>query len=76
MTNLDEFGPVVNWPDPQMRFYRNVSKIKWERKVHERLAGFEKYSQFPFEPEYAIRHFKTIDRQEVQNNYYDTLIHA
>jgi glycosyltransferase involved in cell wall biosynthesis len=65
--------PIVCWPDPQMRLYKNSSDIKWEGKVHERLTGFKHFSAFPYEPEWAIRHEKDITRQEAQNNYYDTL---
>lgn len=65
--------PIINWPDPQMRLYRNLPDIRWEGKVHERLTGFAHYSMFPVTPEYAIIHAKVIERQEAQNNYYDTL---
>lgn len=65
--------PIVNWPDFQMRLYKNDPKIYWKGKVHERLNGFEHFSHFPLEPEYAIRHYKDIKRQEQQNSYYETL---
>jgi hypothetical protein len=41
--------------------------------VHERIGGFENYTNFPMEEVYCIKHPKTIERQEKQNNYYDTL---
>jgi glycosyltransferase involved in cell wall biosynthesis len=65
--------PIICWPDMQMRLYRNSKNIQWVGKVHERLVGFENFSMMPSHPDYAIRHFKTIDRQEKQNDYYDTI---
>jgi glycosyltransferase involved in cell wall biosynthesis len=70
---LNEKG-WVNFPDFQMRIYKNDSNIKWKNKVHEVLEGFKNYSAFPIEDEeFVIYHPKTIDRQEKQNNYYNTL---
>lgn len=63
----------VNWPDYQWRIYRNSPEIKWINKVHERLEGFKSYTTLPMEEDYSLYHPKTIDRQERQNNYYDTL---
>jgi hypothetical protein len=63
----------VNWPDLQWRIFRNSSDVKWINKVHERLEGFKSYTVLPLEEDYALYHPKTIDRQERQNNYYDTL---
>lgn len=63
----------INWPDFQTRIYKNSDKIGWSGKVHERIVGFESYTNFPADEIYCIRHPKTIDRQERQNNYYDTL---
>jgi glycosyltransferase involved in cell wall biosynthesis len=63
----------VNWPDFQTRIYRNVSDIKWVNKVHERLDGHKQFAYLPMEEEWAMYHPKTIERQEKQNEYYDTL---
>jgi len=63
----------VNWPDYQWRIYRNTPSIKWKNKVHEVLEGFKTYTTLPMEEDYSLYHPKTIDRQEKQNNYYDTL---
>ncbi len=63
----------VNWPDYQWRIYRNTPEIKWVNKVHERLEGFKAYTNLPMEEDYSLYHPKTIERQERQNNYYDTL---
>ena len=63
----------VNWPDYQWRVYRNTPEIKWVNKVHERLEGFKTYTTLPMEEDYSLYHPKTIERQERQNNYYNTL---
>jgi hypothetical protein len=63
----------VNWPDFQWRIWRNVPEIKWVNKVHERLDGFKTYTMLPDVEYFALYHPKTIDKQEKQNNYYDTL---
>ena len=63
----------VNWPDMQWRLYKNSSDIKWINKVHEQLDGFKTISHLPPQEELALHHPKTIERQEKQNEYYDTL---
>ena len=63
----------VNWPDFQWRVYRNTPEIKWVNKVHERLEGFKTYTTLPMEEDYSLYHPKTIERQERQNNYYESL---
>jgi hypothetical protein len=63
----------VNWPDFQWRIWRNVPEIKWVNKVHERLDGFKTYTALPDVEYFALYHPKTIEKQEKQNSYYDTL---
>ena len=63
----------VNFPDYQWRIYRNDPNVKWVNKVHEVLIGFKAMSELPPEEEYCLIHEKTIERQEKQNNYYNTL---
>jgi glycosyltransferase involved in cell wall biosynthesis len=63
----------VNYPDFQWRIYKNTSNIKWMNKVHERLIGYKTISNLPQIEECSLYHPKTIERQEKQNNYYDTL---
>ena len=70
--NVNEKG-WVNWADWQMRIYKNAPHIRWKNKVHEVLEGFKIHGMLPVEEEWALYHPKTIDRQEKQNNYYDTL---
>ena len=70
--NVNEKG-WVNYPDYQMRIYRNTPDIKWVNKVHEVLEGYKTHGMLPLEEEYDLYHPKTIERQEKQNNYYNTL---
>ena len=63
----------INWPDNQWRIWKNKPEIKWINKVHERLDGFKVWSVLPEMEEFALYHPKTIERQERQNKYYDTL---
>lgn len=63
----------VNWPDYQWRIYRNHSDIKWINAVHEVLDGYKTVSHLPAQEEFALLHHKTIERQEKQNTYYDTI---
>jgi hypothetical protein len=70
--NVNENG-WVNWPDYQWRIYKNSNDIKWVNKVHEKLDGYTTISNLPNDGTMALFHPKTIERQEKQNNYYDTL---
>jgi len=63
----------VNWPDFQWRIWKNKPEIKWVNKVHERLDGFKTYTALPDAEYFALYHPKTIEKQEKQNNLYDTI---
>lgn len=63
----------INFPDQQTRIYKNNPDIKWQGNVHERITGFKTYALLPDIEEYCLYHPKTIERQEKQNNYYNTL---
>lgn len=69
---FDDFGRI-NWPDWQTRIYKNKESIRWQNKVHERLVGYETYAFLPEEKEWCLFHNKTIERQQIQNDYYNTL---
>lgn len=70
--NVNEKG-WVNWPDLQTRIYRRTSEIEWEGKVHERIKGYNTLTLLPLEEPFAIYHPKEIERQEKQNELYDTI---
>jgi glycosyltransferase involved in cell wall biosynthesis len=61
----------VNYPDYQMRICINKSEINWINKVHERLSGWKTIANLP--SGYDLVHPKTIERQEKQNQFYNTL---
>ena len=63
----------VNFPDYQTRLYRRTSEIEWVGKVHERIVGYNTLSVLPSEEQYCLYHHKQIERQERQNDYYDTI---
>jgi hypothetical protein len=70
--NVNELG-WVNFPDYQTRLYRRTSEIEWQGKVHERVVGYNTLSVLPAEENYCLYHHKQIERQEKQNDYYDTI---
>ncbi len=70
---LSKEGDRINFPDYQWRIYKNIPTIKWINKVHERLNGFKIYSTLPPLDEFCLLHPKTIERQEKQNEFYNTL---
>jgi glycosyltransferase involved in cell wall biosynthesis len=63
----------INFPDYQSRLYRKIQNITWVNKVHERIDGAKVFTHFPAEEDFCLYHPKTIERQEKQNNYYNTL---
>ena len=43
-------------------------------KVHERITGYDTFSNFPAPiKEWCLYHPKQIDRQEKQNEFYETI---
>lgn len=71
--NVNEKG-WVNYPDYQWRIYKKDPRIQWHGKVHEKIIGHSTFAHLPQEElDLALRHDKTIDKQEKQNKYYDTL---
>jgi hypothetical protein len=68
--NVTEDG-LINWPDLQSRLYKNIEYIRWENKVHEKIVGFKTVAVLP--TGFNLLHIKDIERQEKQNNYYNTL---
>lgn len=63
----------VNFPDYQWRIYKNSPYINWKNKVHEVIEGYKTMAQIPAYESLALYHPKTIERQEKQNNYYNSL---
>ena len=70
--NVNEKG-WVNFPDYQMRLYRNCDWIKWNGLLHSKIEGHKTYVFLPTEELFCILHPKQIDRQIAQNNLYDKI---
>lgn len=67
------YTPIINWPDAQGRIYKNKKEIVWINKVHELVIGFRKYANFPMDKKFAILHYKSIQKQQLQNNFYSNM---
>jgi len=67
---VDEKG-WVNYPDYQNRILKNKPEIHWVNKVHEKIIGAMITTEIP--PGLDLIHPKTIEKQENQNNYYNTI---
>jgi glycosyltransferase involved in cell wall biosynthesis len=64
----------VNFPDPQMRLFKLNQGIKWKNKVHEVLDGYKNITILPYDTEdFCLYHIKSIQKQEQQNNFYDSI---
>src|ERR1035437_205277 len=71
---ISQGRPLVNFPDVQGRIYRNIpDRIKWDRKLHEKIEGHIKFARLPEEEEYAIYHDKTIEKQTETNLRYNKI---
>jgi len=69
---VDEDGDV-NYPDWQPRIYKNIERLKWAKPVHERLFGATTMTKFPLDKSLAILHYKDIEKQEKQNEFYSKI---
>lgn len=69
--NMDPLGRI-NYPDFQGRVYK--SNLKWINKIHERIDCPKEKIAYLDDEDYAILHYKTINKQEEQNLFYKTLI--
>lgn len=70
--NVNENG-WINFPDWQMRLYRNCDWVKWDGLLHSKIEGYKTYVLLPTEEVYCILHPKQLNRQIEQNNLYDKI---
>lgn len=70
--NVNEKG-WVNFPDWQMRLYRNCDWVKWEGLLHSKIVGYKTHAFLPLEEFYCILHYKELERQIAQNELYDKI---
>lgn len=64
---------MINFPDYQSRLYRNLSHIRYQRRLHEKVEGFKSYAFIPPQKDYAIVHEKTIEKQRQTNINYNKI---
>ena len=70
--NVNEKG-WVNFPDWQMRLYRNCDWVKWDGLLHSKIEGHKTYVYLPAEELFCILHPKQLERQVAQNDLYDKI---
>jgi glycosyltransferase involved in cell wall biosynthesis len=64
--------PIVNWPDFQSRAYKRVpDRIRWDRRLHEKIEGFNGFTRLPEDTDLALYHDKTIETQVKTNIRYN-----
>ena len=63
----------VNFPDWQMRLYRNCDWVKWKGLLHSKIVVYKTYNNLPENELFCILHPKQLDRQIEQNNLYDKI---
>lgn len=63
----------VNFPDWQMRLYRNCEWVKWEGLLHSKIKGHKTYSNLPIDEMFCIIHCKHLDKQIKQNELYNKI---
>jgi glycosyltransferase involved in cell wall biosynthesis len=63
----------VNFPDWQMRLYKNCEWINWDGLLHSKIIGAKQYAYFPEEEEFCIIHLKELSRQVEQNTLYEKI---
>lgn len=76
--NQYEGCPVINWPDLQLRIFRNLKRIKWAGKVHEKVVGYKiativstkNIQDVTANRKLGLIHEKTFAKQMKQNNFY------
>ena len=54
----------INWPDFQGRICKKCDYIKWSDELHTKLQGAKKSVALPANPQLALWHIKSIEKQE------------
>lgn len=60
--NVNNVG-WVNWPDYQGRIFKKCDYIKWSNEMHTKLFGTDKITQLQPEPQLALWHIKSMEKQ-------------
>lgn len=64
---------MVNFPDYQTRLYKNLPHIRYQRRLHEKVEGYNTHTFMPAQTEFAIVHKKTMEKQRETNIRYNKL---
>ena len=59
------------WPDWQFRIFKNDPRIRFQKRLHERIEGYSAFACLPSEEEWALYHDKTIETQVATNLRYN-----
>lgn len=70
--NVNDKG-WVNFPDWQMRLYRNHKSVKWDGLLHSTITGHKNYVYLPQDELFCILHPKQLERQIEQNDLYEKI---
>lgn len=70
--NVNEKG-WVNFPDWQMRLYRNCEWVQWSGLLHSKIEGHRTHVLLPQDEKFCILHPKQLERQVEQNDLYDRI---
>jgi hypothetical protein len=63
----------INWPDYQGRVFKRDPGIKWGRHLHEKIEGSQKTMGLPADINFGLWHVKTVQKQDSQGAFYNTL---
>ena len=73
IVKIKYYKPINAFPDYQTRIYRRTDDVMWMNKVHERITGYNTFSNFPAKEEWSLFHHKNIKKQEYQNLMYSKI---
>jgi hypothetical protein len=62
----------INWPDYQLRYFKNNGKIHWDGEFHEKLTGGQ-VQPLEANPLLALFHVKTVEQQDKNADFYDSI---
>jgi hypothetical protein len=63
----------INWPDYQGRVFKREPYISWGRSLHEKVEGAKKTIGLEASPKNGLWHVKTVEKQDSQGQFYDSL---
>jgi hypothetical protein len=62
----------INWPDYQLRYFKNNGAIRWDGEFHEKLVGGKVQVLQP-NPLIALYHIKSVEQQDKNADFYDSI---